>query len=202
MRASLLLLPLLADCAAPNAERLYLTVRRDLEGVGGLDAAVLERQERRYAKFVSWSEEGLLETAEDHLWAAAALSTSDLTEHLTLAQALALKAAEMGEERAFTVQALATDRLLWKQGLPQRYGTQIVYEPVLQEWRLYEVDPLTTDEVRKAMGVPPLAELLANVEELNQGGDVTEALRRANVEWPDPTEEPSHATSYGVEDDR
>jgi hypothetical protein len=53
-------------------------------------------------------------------------------------------------------------------GVAQRYGTQYVYEPVLKGWRLYPIDPRTTDAERKAMGVPPLDELKKAEDLLNQ----------------------------------
>jgi len=55
-------------------------------------------------------------------------------------------------------------------GAAQRYGTQYIYEPVLRGWRLYPYDVRTTDEERKAMGVPPLSELIKGEELLNQKG--------------------------------
>jgi hypothetical protein len=48
------------------------------------------------------------------------------------------------------------DRWLLHRGLPQRFGTQ--YLDLGDGWRLYEVDPATTDEERAAWDVPPLTE--------------------------------------------
>jgi hypothetical protein len=53
-------------------------------------------------------------------------------------------------------------------GKPQWYGTQVEFMEVLTKWRLYPVDPRTTDEQRKTMGVPPLAELRASVDRINE----------------------------------
>ena len=39
---------------------------------------------------------------------------------------------------------------------------------MLEKWRLYPVDPRTSDEERRAMGVAPLSELLARTEKLNE----------------------------------
>ena len=134
------------------------------------------RQGEKCVQVVRWYEEGVIQTPEDHLFAARILVTSDVRTELELGRELAVKAVELGEERAYAVQAEAVDRLLLKVGLPQRYGTQYVWEPILGKWRHYAVDPLTTDEVRKAMGIAPLAELRARVDVLNER-EVTKMLK-------------------------
>lgn len=45
------------------------------------------------------------------------------------------------------------------QGRPQKYGTQ--YIAIADEWKLYSVDPATTDAERAAWNVPSLSEALA-----------------------------------------
>ena len=62
------------------------------------------------------------------------------------------------------------------QDLPQPYGTQIVWVPVLRGWRLYPVDAATTDADRAAMGIPTLAELESYVEIQNQS-EFTKRIR-------------------------
>ncbi len=156
-------------------ERLLADYARD-DGTAGLTYDIDARQREKCAQVVEWYEEGLIQTPEDHLFAAMVLATSDVRTELELARVLAVQAAELGEERAYPVQAEAVDRLLLKQGLPQRYGTQYVWEPLFGRWRHYAVDPLTTDEMRKAMGIAPLAQLRARVKILNEG-QAAERLR-------------------------
>ncbi len=153
----------------PTPSQLLAEVLEDFEGGGGLRSVSLERQTERYAMVHTWHAQGTLISAEDHLWSAAALVTSDKPADLVLAGELALLAAELGDARGFTVQAESTDKLLLSAGKPQRYGTQFIYEPVLERWKLYPMDATTSDAERRAMGVPPLAELMQRVNELNIG---------------------------------
>lgn len=186
----------LAACRSTASEphEIYLQILQDLDasGHGGLDPEIVARQDERYAQMVLLHQEGRLETAEDHLWASAALASSDRPEHLSLAQTLAVRAAELGDDRGYTIQAHATDKLLVERGAPhQRYGTVIVFRPSLGRHELYPVDPSTTDEVRHAMGIPPLAEILAQVDALN-ASDETRRLRGEAVPRPDATAERLH----------
>ena len=183
MRCSTLALALtlaLPACqTGPNPKRTYERLLADYardDGTAGLTYDIDARQREKCAKVVEWYGEGLIRTPEDHLFAARILATSDVRTELELARVLAVRAAELGEESAYPVQAEAVDRLLLKQGLPQRYGTQYVWEPLFGRWRHYAVDPLTTDEMRKAMGIAPLAQLRARVNILNEG-EAAERLR-------------------------
>jgi len=127
----------------------------------------LDRQTARYQLVHEWHADGAIVSTSDYLWCAAALVTSDEVSDLKLAHELALKAAELGEARGFTVQAEATDKLLVRRGKPQRYGTQYVFETIHQRWKLFPVDPRTTDVERRSMGIPPLAELMGKVDAMN-----------------------------------
>ncbi len=51
-------------------------------------------------------------------------------------------------------------------GKPQKFGTQLV--EVDGKWKVYDVDPATTDAERAEWGLPPLAEAHARAAELNQ----------------------------------
>ena len=188
----------LGSCrSTPDEPRaMYDAVMRDLGGgrAGGFDSRVLERQRQRFARIEEWVAQGRLSTAEDYLWSAGALAESDESRQLELAHTLALQAAEMGDARGFTIGAYAEDKLLVDSAAPfQRYGTVIVFEPVLERYVLYPVDPLTTDAVRHAMGVPSLAELQAQVDALNEE-PITKRLRGELVKKPNDTEHPLNPT--------
>jgi hypothetical protein len=167
----LVLLLLLAACTSTSSklEQMYSTGLHDRQqGVfASLEATYEERQESRRAKVRSFIAEAKLESAEDHVFAAAILASSPAPEDLAAAQRIGLRAAEMGDGRGFRVAAEAIDRQAMHAGSPQRYGTQYYYEEVLQKWRLYAVDPHTTDAERKAMGVAPMAQLMERTEVLN-----------------------------------
>lgn len=170
--AAIWLCPLMlvgTGCQVPpeTPQELHAEVWNDFGSGGGMNREALARQAERYQLVHEWNANGTLVSADDFLWASAALVTSDATKDLDLASELALIAAELGESRGFTVQAEAADKLLVAQARPQRYGTQYIFEPVHQRWKLYPVDPLTSDVERRSMGVPSLAELLQKVEELN-----------------------------------
>lgn len=157
-------------CQVPpeTAQELHAEVLDDFRSGGGMNREALARQTERYQLVHQWNTDGALVSADDFLWASAALVTSDSTKDLDLARELALMAAELGDKRGFTVQAEAADKLLVAQARPQRYGTQYIFEPVHQRWKLYPVDTLTSDIERRSMGIPSLAELLKNVEDLNE----------------------------------
>ena len=145
-------------------------------GAAGLDVDVLDRQNARFAEVVAWHEAGELTSAAQRFWAGAALVRSDEPEHLVLAEALGHAAAAQGERRGRLVEAEARDRMALILGEAQPYGTQMVYEPLLGRWRLYAVDPKTTDEERRAMGLPSLEELRARAAARNDT-ELTQRLR-------------------------
>lgn len=183
IRALALLTLLASACHAPRPDQLesiYYDALADYtrdDGTGALQKGVLERQDRRLATVRAFVARDELETAEQYLFAAAILVTGDSVDDLVKAHELALHSAELGDDRALSVAAEAADKVALKHGIPQRYGTQYVYEPVTERWRLYALDPETTDTEREAMGVPPLAELRARVDELN-AGPLAQRIRR------------------------
>ena len=111
----------------------------------------------------------------------------------------------MGEDRGFTVQAHATDRLLVsRRARYQLYGTVIIYEPALRRHQLYPVDPTTTDAIRRSMGVPSLALLLDEVDALN-ASEITKRLRGeiTEIDLQTGNEIPTHSVDdvTGPKDD-
>lgn len=171
-RTLIALLLLLGSCSttSQSLERLYKDgIRERQEDVfSGLDQSSMEREESRREKVRGYLVEEKLVSAEDYLYAGAILAMSPFEDDLITAQMAGLKAAELGNDRGFRVAAEAIDRHAMHLGRPQRYGTQYYYEEVLKRWRLYPIDPRTSDAEREAMGVPPMAELLAKTEELNE----------------------------------
>lgn len=133
-----------------------------------LGARYARNQAERLEKVRQFVKEKKLSTAEDYLYAGVLLSSSSVEDDLIAASASGLKAAELGEDRGLRVAAEALDRRLMHRGQPQRYGTQYHYLEVIQKWKLYPVDPSTTDADRAMMGIPPLVELKAREDELNE----------------------------------
>ncbi|GIH59440.1 hypothetical protein [Microbispora siamensis] len=108
---------------------------------------------------------GRVRSPRDYYHLAMVLQHSGLLEHYHLGFELARRSAAAGFRPARWLAAAALDRWLLHRGLPQRYGTQ--YVDTGGRWRLYRVDPATTDEERIAWDVPPLADALRRAEEMN-----------------------------------
>ncbi len=68
----------------------------------------------------------------------------------------------MGSKDSRWLAAAALDRWLMYQGKPQKYGTQFVADST--RWRLWDVDPSTTDAEHAANHVPSLQEQLQQVD--------------------------------------
>jgi hypothetical protein len=98
--------------------------------------------------------------AADELYAAAwVFNHGDTVDDTRQAHALAKQAAEQGYKPARWLAAATRDRSLMFAGQPQHYGTQIVPDGI--GWRIWDVDPATTDAERAEWDVPPLAEMHA-----------------------------------------
>ena len=174
LTACLLLLATLSGCRSPSATLRGLAQDQRDDVLTPLknseDAKALEqRLQQRAGKVLKLLAEEDVGSAADHYYAALVLVQCPQAADLERANELALAAAELGEARGFRVAAEALDKQMLKRGMLQRYGTQFVWEPVLRAWRLYPVDPRTTDAERKAMGVPALEELKQQEAALNQG---------------------------------
>lgn len=159
-------------CASSSSQirRLYAEVQHDPARDPGVrpDRELLERRAVRATKAREIAATGELKSASDLLKASVILVESDEAGDLKLAEELALLSARKGETLGLRVAAEAVDKAQIKQGLLQRYGTQYEWVPVLRAWRLYPIDPLTSDADRLAMGIPPMAELLKAEEQLNR----------------------------------
>ena len=171
---ALLLSVLASACASspPSAriERMYAKLRAEVgdRKLGpAQDDIFWVHQSKRLESVRELAKENALTTPRDHLYAAVILVETDSDADLVLSRDLGLAAAEKGEPKGFRVAAEATDKLCVKQGVPQRFGTQYVYEPVIRAWRLYPYDPNTTDVERQAMGIEPMAKLKEREAELN-----------------------------------
>jgi len=127
----------------------------------------MDRRAERVREFV---ENDQLVSAQDSYRAAVLLYDSQKVEDVILAQELALRAHDGGLEDGMRIVAHCMDRSLMMRRKPQHFGTQIVFEPVLTKWRIWDLDPATTDDERQAFGVAPLAELQNRVGYLNEQG--------------------------------
>lgn len=108
-----------------------------------------------------------LQTGADYYHAAMILQHADLPEDYLLAHELCVVAISKGEQRAKSLAAKSEDRFLMAIGRPQRFGTQFVSQNN-GPFRLYTMDIGVTDELRRLMDVPSLAEAKAREAKMNK----------------------------------
>ena len=128
----------------------------DWSVVGPRDEARLKRVKELYAA-------GRLKTGADYYHAAMVLQHAAVPEDYLLAHELCVAAIAKGEERGKWLAAASEDRFLMNIGRPQRFGTQFRVSGPDGAWELYKMDEGVTDELRKALDVPPLADAKALV---------------------------------------
>jgi hypothetical protein len=167
-------LAIVGACSSPSTRigRLYESLQSDVSGrvTGSIpDPKIAERHAARAAEVRKMVEQGELQTAKERFEAAVILVENDELDDLKLAEVLAQEAAIGGERLAPRVAAEAIDKQRVLAHQPQRYGTQYEWVPALGQWRLYVLDPSTTDSERQAVGVPPLAEIYEIEKKLNAG---------------------------------
>ena len=101
--------------------------------------------------------EGRLVEPEDFYRAAWILNHGDNAAEAELAYQLARQSMDAGYGPAKWLFAAAYDRWCMYSGMPQKFGTQIV--PDGRRYRLWDVDPETSDDERKQYDVPSLQEM-------------------------------------------
>jgi hypothetical protein len=94
------------------------------------------------------------------------LNHGEASSEARLAHDLAREAAEHGYAPARWLAAAAYDRACMYEGRPQKYGTQFV--PDGMRYRLWDVEPATTDADRAAWDVPPLAQQVQRAEAMTR----------------------------------
>lgn len=147
--------------------------------------ALRTRDRARREAVMALLADGWPDDAEALYAAAWVLNHGDLSEEAALGSRLAARAADMGRAGARWLAAAALDRSLMYAERPQKYGTNIVPDGV--GWRLWDVDPATTDAERLANDVPPLAEMQARAAAIVTPqpdlAGAPESLRRAMRRW-------------------
>ena len=163
---------LAAACSSTSSrlDRMYTSLKQDIADHGDetkLDPKLAQRNAERAATVRKMVESGEVTKGIDRFHAAVLLVETDDLDSLKLSEQLAMQAADQDVPLARRVAAEAIDKQLVKQHLPQRYGTQYEWVAPLRVWRLYSVDPITTDADRAKMGVPPMAEIRKGEQILN-----------------------------------
>lgn len=122
----------------------------DWNAVDSRDKAREKRVKELYAN-------NQLHTGADYYHVAMVLQHASSPEDYLLAHELCVVAISKGDERAKWLAAASEDRFLMEIGRPQRFATQfrsVGNSPM----RLYETDKGVTDELRRALNVPTLAQ--------------------------------------------
>ena len=143
---------------------IYEQDQADRRGVTVLPPSIKERDEARRLRVEAMLAEGMVQTPEDFFHAAMVFQHGGNGETVWKAYELAKIASEMGYERARWLTAAAYDRWLLYQGKPQKYGTQ--YTRGGRCWKLWTVDPATTDEERAEWNVPSLEQALQRASDM------------------------------------
>lgn len=134
----------------------------DWKIVGPRDAARLKRVKELYAQ-------NKLQTGADYYHAAMILQHGDVAEDYLLAHEFCVVAISKGDKRAKWLAAASEDRFLMNIDRPQRFATQFRCDgPPNCEYHLYKLDPGVTDELRKGLDVPSLAEAKAREARMNK----------------------------------
>jgi hypothetical protein len=177
----------------PHLTSLYDNDRRahaavpavDSPAYAALRAADAARRRAAFARLGALDATPTGATARDRYHVAWLMNHGDTVAEARLAHELARRAALGGVDEGRWLSAAAFDRACMYAGEPQRFGTQIV--PDGTAWRLWPVDPTTTDAERAACDVPPLAEMerRAAVQEEPQPpiGLAPSWLRAALARW-------------------
>ncbi|GAB3333950.1 hypothetical protein GCM10027299_41870 [Larkinella ripae] len=116
-----------------------------------------KRDKERRKQVQIMIEERQVITAQDYYHAALIFQHGDTVDEIWSAHLWALKSVESGNHAGKWLAVAALDRWFIYQGKPQKYGTQLVPDGV--RYRLWDVDPNTTDEERAQWNVPILSEM-------------------------------------------
>jgi hypothetical protein len=133
---------------------------------------------RRRDDVLSYLQSGEIQSTQDLIYAAFIFQHGDCPEHYLYANRLAQIALGAGDPEAGWIYAATLDRYLMSLGKPQKFGTQ--YMGTGEDFRLYPVDPSTTDEERAQYNVPPLSEAL---ERESSGSGSTPSSRQWLETW-------------------
>lgn len=126
--------------------------------------ALRSRDQARRQQVQRLIEHDQVHTAQDYYHAALIFQHGDTVEEIWAAHQWAMKSVALGHEAGKWLAAAALDRWHMYQGQPQKYGTQLV--PDGTRYRLWDIEPSTTDEERAHWNVPSLAEMERRAQQL------------------------------------
>jgi hypothetical protein len=121
---------------------------------------------RRCQRVIDLYADSRIHDGRDYFHAAWVMLCGETPAHYNMARMFARRATELGEERAWTLRAMAWDRWLVAGGKPQRFGTQIIKQG--GRWSLGAVDARVSDLDRALYAVPPLYVQRQSAEQLQR----------------------------------
>ena len=135
-----------------------------------LDYSIVHAADRKHhEKIFELLAQGRITQAADLYRAALLLQHTDPSscrECYLLAHYLALRSVELGYDEARYLAAANLDRYLVFSDQTQKYGTQHNVDSS-GRWFLFPIDSLTTDSDRARWDVPPLKDLIRDIDEMN-----------------------------------
>ncbi|NJN16722.1 MAG: hypothetical protein HC822_10835 [Oscillochloris sp.] len=157
---------MLNEGATPEnpSEELAALAREAVEAQAGTPDPIGAR--RRCQRVLDLYAAGHIQDARDNFHAAWVMLCGETQAHFGLARTFSRQSTEMGEDRAWTLRAMAWDRWLVATGKPQRFGTQLIRQG--GRWSLGVVDPEISDLDRALFAVPPLFVQIQRAEQLQR----------------------------------
>jgi len=156
--------------ASVEMERLLGEDQADRSG--HLDGAAMWKADlRRRARVAELFAGGCLSRAGDFTNAALIFQHGVVPEHFFQAWVFARRAAELGDESARGLEALAIDRYLVRTGRRQLFGSQLVRDSPAACWCLADVQPDFPDELRAKYVGKRLAQQREHARRMNAGHD-------------------------------
>ena len=115
--------------------------------------------------------EGCFKTGEDYYNAALVFQHGEVPDHYYQTYLWASRAVELGNQNGLGLSALGVDRYLMHKGYKQLYGSQASTIPNDPHgcYCLWPVEKLVTDDDRRKLHTPPLADELHWIEQINTG---------------------------------
>jgi hypothetical protein len=150
-------------------KRLYEEDQGDRRSEKAIDWTVVgARDKKREARIKELYNSGGLNTGADYFHAAMVLQHGGKPEEYLLAHELCVAAIAKGEGRAKWLAAAAEDRFLCSIGRPQRFATQFKADGLDKPFHLQTLEAGVTDELRRALDVPSLAEARDREKKMNE----------------------------------
>jgi hypothetical protein len=161
-----------------NVEMHAIRVADQADRVGGANgidwSLVATRDKERIARTKEIVAAGGLRTAEDFFDAALVYQHGSEIDDIRMAYSLASVSASIDPEatNAKWLTAAAWDRIMMRLNKPQWHGTQFKRSNTAgAQWALYDIDEsAVTEDERKRLNVPSLAEQRERAKRMNAGG--------------------------------